>query len=109
MSNIIILSIVLIFSLLVNAVMFWYLRQLTSKLSFIYTNIGDVSEVIANYRAHLTSVYSMEMFYGDQTLQNLIEHSKEVIDILETYDDVMSLVIMEDEDVEERNVDGEEE
>ena len=87
MSNIIILSIVLIFSLLVNAVMFWYLRQLTSKLSFIYTNIGDVSEVIANYRAHLTSVYSMEMFYGDQTLKFLLEHTNSIKEILEEYED----------------------
>ena len=72
-------------------------------------NLQTLYDSIDLFREHVVVVHESEMFYGDQTLQNLIEHSKEVIDILETYDDVMSLVIMEDEDVEERNVDGEEE
>ena len=42
------------------------------------------------------------MFYGDQTLQVLINHSKEVLDSLEEYGDIMALVeIEEDGDAEE--------
>ena len=67
--------------------MYWYSRQLTQKLSFIYDNIGDVSEIITNYRAHLKSVYSMEMFYGDETLKFLIDHTRSTSDILEDYED----------------------
>ena len=87
MSSVVILSIVLTISLVFNGLMYWYSRQLTQKLSFIYDNIGDVSELITNYRAHLKSVYSMEMFYGDETLKFLIDHTRSISDVLEDYED----------------------
>ena len=82
-----ILSIVLAVSLIFNGLMYWYSRQLTQKLSFIYDNIGDVSELITNYRTHLKSVYSMDMFYGDETLKFLIDHTRSISDLLEDYED----------------------
>ena len=87
MSSVVILSIVLVASLIFNGIMYWYSRQLTQKLSFIYDNIGDVSELITNYRTHLKSVYSMEMFYGDETLKFLIDHTRSIIELLEDYED----------------------
>ena len=87
MSSIVILSIVLAVSLIFNGLMYWYSRQLTQKLSFIYDNIGDVSELITNYRTHLKSVYSMDMFYGDETLKFLIDHTRSISDLLEDYED----------------------
>ena len=87
MSSIVILSIVLFFSLVLNGIMYWYSKKVTTKLAFIYDNIGDVSEVIANYRAHLKNVYSMEMFYGDETLKFLLEHTTAISSILESYED----------------------
>jgi len=87
MSSIVILSIVLSISLFFNGLMYWYSRQLTAKLAFIYDNIGDVSEIIANYRVHLKSVYSMEMFYGDETLQFLMDHTRSIGSLLEDYED----------------------
>ena len=87
MSSLIILSIVLAISLIFNGLMYWYSKQLTTKLAFIYDNIGDVSEIIANYRVHLKSVYSMEMFYGDETLQFLMDHTRSIGSLLEDYED----------------------
>ena len=87
MSSTIILSIVLGLSLIFNGLMYWYSRQLTSKLGFIYDNIGDVSELIANYRVHLKSVDSMEMFYGDETLQYLMDHTRSIGSLSEDYED----------------------
>ena len=83
MSSTIILITVLVGSLIFNGVMFWYLRKLTQRLSFIYQNIGEVSEIIANYRVHLKSVYSMEMFYGDETLQYLMDHTRSISTLLD--------------------------
>ena len=87
MNSVIILSIVLGLSLIFNGLMYWYSKQLTSKLAFIYDNIGDVSELIANYRVHLKTVYSMEMFYGDETLQHLMNHTRSLSLLLEDYED----------------------
>ena len=96
-----ILSIVLAVSLIFNGLMYWYSRQLTQKLSFIYDNIGDVSELITNYRTHLKSVYSMDMFYGDETLKFLMDHTRSIGVLLEDYEDPEFFVeefMEEDED-----------
>lgn len=87
MSSTVILITVLVGSLIFNGVMFWYLRQLTQRLTFIYDNIGDVSDIIANYRVHLKSVYSMEIFYGDETLKYLVDHTRSVSSLLEDFED----------------------
>ena len=87
MSSTIILAIVLALSFLFNILMVWYSRQLTSKLTFIYDNINEVSGIIANYRVHLKTVYSMEMFYGDETLQFLMDHTRSIGSLLEDYED----------------------
>ena len=100
MSSTVILITVLVGSLIFNGVMYWYLRQLTQKLSFIYQNIGDVSDIIANYRVHLKSVYSMEMFYGDETLQYLMDHTRSISTLLEDFED-KEFFLEEFESVEE--------
>jgi len=100
MSSLIIVSIVLVMSLIFNGVMYWYSRKLTQKLAFIYDNVGDVSEIIANYRVHLKSVYQMEMFYGDETLQYLMDHTRSISTLLEDFED-NEFFLEEFEDVEE--------
>jgi len=100
MSSLIIVSIILIMSLAFNGVMYWYSRKLTQKLAFIYDNVGDVSEIIANYRVHLKSVYQMEMFYGDETLQYLVDHTRSISALLEDFED-SEFFLEEFEDVEE--------
>mgnify|MGYP003134788287 FL=1 len=100
MSSTVILITVLVGSLIFNGVMFWYLRKLTERLSFIYQNIGEVSEIIANYRVHLKSVYSMEMFYGDETLQYLMDHTRSISTLLEDFED-QEFFLEEFESVEE--------
>ena len=100
MSSTVILITVLVGSLIFNGVMFWYLRKLTQRLSFIYQNIGDVSDIVANYRVHLKSVYSMEMFYGDETLQYLMDHTRSISTLLEDFED-QEFFLEEFESVEE--------
>ena len=108
MSSTVILITILVGSLIFNGVMFWYLRQLTQKLSFIYQNIGDVSDIIANYRVHLKSVYQMEMFYGDETLQYLMDHTRSISALLEDFED-QEFFLEEFESVEEDDAQQEEE
>jgi hypothetical protein len=46
-----------------------------------------MSELVSNYQVHLKSVYQMEMFYGDETLQHLLNHTKSLSLLLEDYED----------------------
>ena len=87
MTSYVILTTVLIISLILNAIFYWYSRQVVNKLAFIYDNIGDMSELVSNYQVHLKSVYEMEMFYGDETLQHLMNHTRSLSLLLEDYED----------------------
>ncbi len=86
MTSYVILTTVLIISLILNAIFYWYSRQVVNKLTFIYDNIGDMSELVSNYQVHLKSVYEMEMFYGDETLGGLVEHARSFNEQMDTFD-----------------------
>ena len=87
MTSYVILTTVLIISLILNAIFYWYSRQIVAKLTFIYDNIGDMSELVSNYQVHLKSVYQMEMFYGDETLGSLMDHSRFLVETIEYYEE----------------------
>ena len=50
------------------------------KFNYYYSSAEDTYEAIESFREHLEIVHSMEMFYGDDTLGSLIEHSKKLSD-----------------------------
>ena len=64
-----------------------------------------MSELITNYRVHLKSIYSMEMFYGDETLKFLLDHTRSIGVLLEDYEDPEFFV----EEFEEEDVPQQEE
>ena len=80
-----------VLSLSLNGLFFWYLRKTTGRLLFISENLNDLISIIGVYRKHLKALYEMEMFYGDEILQNLIDHTNSLYDMLEDYEDVVYL------------------
>ena len=86
------LSIALIVSISVNILLFWFSKQQSRSLVYISENLGDLVEIIANYKEHLRKVYSLEMFYGDETLKYLMDHTVAVVKLLqEEYSDITSI------------------
>jgi len=63
----------------------WANILLLKRLLFISENLDNLLYIIENYSAHLEEVYSMETFYGDATLENLLQHSKELHKDLEQF------------------------
>lgn len=80
-----------VLSLSLNGLFFWYLRKTTGRLLFISENLNDLISIIGVYRKHLKALYEMEMFYGDEVLQNLIDHTDSLYNMLEDYEDVVYL------------------
>ena len=89
MTSILILSIALGLSITVNGFFFWYNRTLLSRFAFISNNLDDLTQMVTSYRTHLATVYSMEMFYGDETLKFLISHTRDFESLLEEYENVL--------------------
>ena len=87
----IILSILLVLSLGVNIFFVIYLRWLLKKLLFLSENIGDMMASMTTFSEHVEAVHELETYYGDTTLGNLIQHSKELVKDIELYKEIYSL------------------
>jgi len=101
----IILLFLLIASLLFNIGVFVYARAAILRLLWVSEELGDLKVMTTSFSQHLESVYNMEMFYGDQTIENLIDHAKSYDEQLSTFEYIYSLT---DND-QETDADGDEE
>ena len=91
-------------SILANLGFLWYLGVLLRKHSELENDVIGVVEKIESFSDHLEETHALEMYYGDENLQNLISHSRglinEFIDFQAAYFDV---VIEEEETNEKEN------
>ena len=85
-----ILSITLTASLVLNVLLIWYFRTQISKIIVASNEASEIFSMIDAYAEHLQSVYEMPTFYGDGTLQGLLEHTKEMVSFLKKYEEVYS-------------------
>ena len=75
-----------IVSVVTNLFMLLYVRWLLSSLTIINTDVANVSEIIKDFSSHLNQIHEMEMFYGDETLKSLIDHSNILLETLKDVD-----------------------
>ena len=104
------LGIALLMSIAGNVFLFLFSREQSQRLSYFSQNLTDLVEMLADYNSHLKKVYSLEMFYGDETLSYLLEHTRALSTMLEKdYSEVLYLTaplevaIEEEEELEEKN------
>ena len=89
--------ILLILSLGLNGLLLWYIRQTLRKLLFASENFGLLKDSIDSFKSHLEGIYELEMFYGDDTLGGLISHSKDLVEDMQRFEEIYTLM-EEDED-----------
>ena len=77
---IITLSITTITLLIALGLSVWYVRGLLRVMYRMTMDVQEMEDKMVEFSKHLDNVYEMEMFYGDETLAQLIRHSKEVVD-----------------------------
>jgi len=95
----IILSILLLLSLIVNGLLFWYTRKLLEKLSVFTEGVIEFRMKLQELAGHLESVHQLEMFYGEPVLQRLIQHMKLTVMEIKLFSD--SFIISEGQEKEE--------
>ena len=77
-------------SVSLNIFFIWYMRGLLGTLNFFSENLDDLTDILSEFRSHLESVYGMETFYGDQTLNNLMLHCRQVTEQLEEFEEIIN-------------------
>lgn len=69
--------IILLLSITLNVLLAWFARKVqTEYILFIRDNLEALSQMHNEFNEHLEVVNNMEMYFGDQTLVGLLEHSK---------------------------------
>jgi len=86
------LGFALAISLMANGILYWFSREQARRLLIVSENINDLLEIVVNYQTHLKKVYSLDTFYGDETLNYLMEHTRALSELLkEQYGDIITL------------------
>ena len=100
--------IVLCGSVLLNIFLIWFiinaLKQIRSdqiQISNLIEELEEVQNIIRIYVDHLHAVGELEMFYGDETLRELMRHGKAVVDAFKEYGELYFPILEQSEESEE--------
>ena len=93
-------------SILFNLLFLWYSTKCLVKIGNVEEDMTHLMERNELFLENLEQIHSLEMYYGDEQLQNLINHSRELvnefIDVQEKYFEVE--IISEEEYDEEGQI-----
>jgi hypothetical protein len=96
-SVVVIMSIALLVSISLNIFMFWYGRAILEDFYYMSDNLGSLIEQIIIFSEHLKSVHELEMFYGDEILGGLIRHSKDLVETVQDFVEIVELFEADEE------------
>ena len=88
-------------SIILNLVFIWYIVQLLKRFLTFQEELDRFSETLEEYQNHIDIVHGLERFYGDETLGNLLRHSKALVEECQSFQRVLRQE--EEEYAEEEN------
>lgn len=94
----IVLVTLLSLSVIINGFLIWYCRNLIKFVKMTTNDVNSLQESIDSYKEHLTRVYGLETFYGDQTLQRLLEHTKDLSGDVDDFIEINTNMLYGDND-----------
>ena len=104
------LIIALLISLGCNLIGFYYIRDLLGRLGWLTQNLANLTEVISGFQTHIKGVYELEKFYGDNDIRLLVEHTSDLIEVMQDYLEVgLDSELIEEEQLTEDNLNDTEE
>jgi hypothetical protein len=88
----------------------WYIIKLLAQQKKMIQDLDKFYSRLDQYEKHISDIHGLEMFYGDETLQGLIRHSREILnDIYDFHAEYNANNKEEDFDTEETPQNEEEE
>jgi len=104
----IILSACLFISIVFNVGLIVYARAAIVRLLSVSEELGDLQNMINSFTRHLDDIYSLEMFYGDDVIQSLLEHATSFNEQMETFEYIYTLTEADGPESEDADADEEE-
>ena len=79
------LTIVLLMSLGCNLLAAVYIRDILGRLGWLTQNLANLTQLIRGFQTHIRSVHELEKFYGDKDLKLLVQHTSDLIEVMDDY------------------------
>ena len=89
-----------------NIGLLWASKNIFQTTSEMNNDIESLFSKMEKFTEHTEAIYEMEMYYGDDTLNGLMQHSRELLDEFENY---KIRYILEEEEYEAMLVESEQE
>ena len=84
-----------------NILMVWYATKLLGTMRFIQENAEAIQVISEDFKQHLDAVNQMEMYFGDETLSELLKHAEHVSTQISTLGEMMEIQDEAEEDEQE--------
>ena len=94
------INFLLALSVVLNVLLVWYITQLLRRFLSFQDELDNFSVTLEEYQNHIDIINSLERFYGDETLGNLLRHSKSLVEECQKF---QSIIRQEEEYAEEEN------
>ena len=89
-------------SLTVNGIFVWYIRKLITQIFYFTDEVVKLEDHFESFGEHLGNIYELEMFYGDETLDGMLTHSRDLLSKVSDFRSQFSIeTTEEEEDAEE--------
>lgn len=94
------INFLLALSVVFNVLLIWYIVQLLRRFLSFQDELDNFSVMLEEYQNHIDIINSLERFYGDETLGNLLRHSKSLVEECQKF---QSIIRQEEEYAEEED------
>ena len=84
------MSVFLFLSILTNIGLGWFIYKILNYQNELEDDLGTLSGEAQDLKLHIKSIYELEMFYGDDTLQSMLEHMNRFSEDVDYYTDKYS-------------------
>lgn len=85
------LIISLLLTIAIICMLGWYCFKLTTKILDLSSSLEDLYTRLKEFDGHINFIYELEMYYGDETLKNLIRHSRDLRNYMSSFKDIIEL------------------
>ena len=79
------LTIALLMSLGCNILAAVYIRDILGRLGWLTQNLANLTQLIRGFQNHIRSVHELEKFYGDEDLKLVVQHTTDLIEVMDDY------------------------
>jgi len=84
------MSVVLFLSILANIGLGWFIYKILNYQNELEEDLETLSDEAQDLKLHIKSIYELDMFYGDDTLQSMLEHMNRFSEDVDYYIDKYS-------------------